>query len=278
MKKTVLLSFLLILLTINACDVDHGLKPLPGRLELIVYFRNEPPKNTQGIYLMISPEFPPHAINEVFHSPNSLPIDQDSVYHEVVLPYGHYDAIALWWYSTETESNLADVLAIPISIEGDLEPLGFDITPDEPVYRVEIWANWNKVNRDASIQGKITFDGEYPENTAVVAVAAFKQKPERSLDYLLYLKSIDFSIDKDENPYYYNLPVRSGSVGYVSVFWLPEKAALTEFQTIGYYVDPDADPQEGEEPPAGNLRPKSGEDVTGIDIHADFNLVVQPEY
>ena len=78
------------------CDVDHGLAPLPGKLALTVHFINEAPSNTQGIYLMVAPEFPPHAINELYNSPNSLPIDRDSVYTEIVLPYGHYEACLLY--------------------------------------------------------------------------------------------------------------------------------------------------------------------------------------
>lgn len=263
-------GFLLIFLNLFSCNIDHGLAPLPGKLALTVHFLNDPPENTQGIYLMVAPIFPPHAINELYHSPNSLPIDRDSVYTEIVLPYGHYEAMALWWYSTDTESNLADVLAIPVSLQGNLEPLGFDITEDKPVYDAEIWANWNKVDRDAAIEGTVYFDGDWPENTAVTAVAAFKQKPERSIDYLLQLKSIDFSIDKGENPYHFTLPVRSGSVGYVSIFWLPERAALTDFQTIGFYVDP------ADSTRPGKLRPKSGETISGIEIHADWSLIHQP--
>jgi len=266
-----LLSALFLIVSIlYVCDVDHGIAPLPGRLELTVKFLNEPPSNTQGIYLMVAPNFPPHAINELYHSPNSLPIDQDTVYTEIVLPYGHYDAMALWWYSTETESNLADVLAIPVDISTELQPRGFDITPEDPIYQATIIANWRKVDRNANITGTITFEGEWPEDTAVTAVAAFKNKPERNVDYLLFLKSIDFSIDVDENPYQFDLPVRDGSVNYIAVFWLPERAPMTDFQTIGVYLDP-----ENPDYP-GKMRLSPGETVSGINIQADWSRITQP--
>ncbi len=250
-----------------ACEADHGLEPLPGQLNLTVYFRNEPPANTQGIYLMVTPQFPPHAINEVYHSPNSLPIDQDTVHHQIVLPYGHYDGLALWWYSTETESNLADVLAIPIDFRSGLKPLGFDITPEKPVQNIELIANWNKVSRDAAIEGTIYFDGAWPDDTQIVAVAAFKSEPLEPIDYLVQLKSIDFSIEKGENPYHYRLPVRSGSVNYVGVYWLPDRGGLNDFQPVAAYLNPD-DPTK-----PGTLRPKAGDVLTGVDIHVDWSVL-----
>ncbi|MBN1480207.1 hypothetical protein EH223_19800 [candidate division KSB1 bacterium] len=252
-----------------SCNVDHGLAPLPGQLNLKVYFRNEPPPNTQGIYLMVSPEFPPHAINEVHHSPNSLPIDQDTVYHHIYLPYGHYDALALWWYSKETESNLADVLSIPIDYTEGLRPLGFDITPENPVVDIEVDANWNKVNRDAQIEGTIYFDGPFPDDTQIVAVAAFKMEPLEPIDYLVQLKSIDFSIDRDENPYHYKLPVRSGSINYIGVYWLKERAGIGDFKPVGEYKDP-----ENPESP-GTLRLRADDVVTGLDIYVDWSNVEQ---
>lgn len=249
------------------CEVDYGLTPLPGKLALTVRFLNEPPEDTEGIYLMVAPDFPPHAINEVYHSPNSLPIHQDTVYTEMALPYGHYDALALWWYSKKTETNLADVLAIPIDIGTEFRPLGFNITREDPVFDLELIANWRKVDRDAAIEGDIHFNGPFPANTEAVAVAAFKRKPEKSVDYLIQLKSLDFSIDEGENPYHFRLPVRSGSVNFIAVFWLPSRAALTAFQTVGIYQDPEHPGQ------AGSLSLDSGETATGIDIFADWSNI-----
>lgn len=274
--RRILLFILLVAASISgivflSCNVDHGLEPLPGQLNLSVYFRNEPPQNTQGIYLMVAPIFPPHAINEVYHSPNSLPIDQDTVRHQIYLPYGHYDALALWWYSTETESNLADVLAIPIDYTAGLRPLGFDITPEEPVKNIELIANWAKVDRDASIEGTIYFDGSFPEDTQIVAVAAFKSEPLEPIDYLLQLKSIDFSIDENENPYKFKLPVRSGSVNYVGVYWLADRAGIGDFKPVGEYKDPE-DPTR-----PGRLSLEPNDVAKGVDIYVEWSSALQSE-
>ena len=264
MKKKLFLLILSLTLILH-CNVDHGIAPLPGKIAVTVYFRGIAPSNTQGIYLVVSPHFPPHAINELYHSPNSLPIDQDTVYTEMELPFGHYDAVSLWWYNTDTESNLADVLALPLDPSNSLMPLGFDVTPDDPVFEIELYANWSRVDRDAAIEGTIHFNGPFPENTHITAVAAYQYKPEEKIHYLLWLKSMDYSIDK--NPYHYRLPVRHGTVNYMAVFWLPERADLTDFRTIGIYPDP-TNPDL-----PGKLSVPADTTITGIDIYADWHAL-----
>jgi hypothetical protein len=249
----------------TSCHLDHGIAPLPGKIVATVYFRGEPPVNTEGIYLIVTPEFPPHAINELYHSPNSLPIDKDTVHTEMELPYGHYDAVSLWWYSTDTKSNLADVIALPLDPGNNLMPLSFDITPENPVFEIELYANWNRVARDAAIEGTVYFNGPFPENTMITAIAAYQYKPEENIHYLLWLKSIDYSID--QNPYHYRLPVRHGDVDYLAVFWLPERASLSDFRTVGIYEDPN---QIGK---PGKITVKANQTVTGIDINADWSTI-----
>lgn len=267
MKKLAVFLVLITLILIIGiyCEIDHGLAPLPGKLIATVTFRNEAPDNTQGIYLVVMPKFPPHAINELFHSPNSLPLDQDTVVTEMELPYGHYEAVSLWWYNTETKSNLADILALPLDASNDLMPLSFDITEENPVAEMELYANWGRVDRDAAIEGTVYFNGPFPNNTLATAVAAYIFEPEENVHYLLWLKSIDFTIN--ENPYKYRLPVRHGTVSYIAVFWLPEKAELTDFTTLGIYEDPNNPGQ------PGRLSLSADETAQNIDIYADWSNI-----
>jgi hypothetical protein len=247
------------------CSGDHGLEPQPGRLVIDVFFRGTPPPTTQGIYLIVSPQFPPHAINELFHSSNSLPIGRDSVRTVIDLPYGHYDAISLWWYSNETKSNLADVLALPVVQDtvGVYKPLGFDLNRSNPSDYVKLYPDWNKVNRDASLEGTITFNGPFPKNTMATAIAAYAYQPKSNVEYLTYMKSIDFSVGT--NPYKYKLPIRSGTISYIVVLWLPERASMTGFTELGICEDPAA-------PGAPlKLKIKAGENRTGLNILADWS-------
>ncbi|HOH09214.1 MAG TPA: hypothetical protein PLF89_16950, partial [bacterium] len=269
MVKRYVFTTLLAALLIMGCSSDHGLAPQPGRLVVDVFFRGTPPPTTQGIYLIVAPQFPPHAINELYHSSNSLPIGRDSVRAVIDLPYGHYDAISLWWYSNETKSNLADVLALPIVQDsaGVWGAKGFDLTRNNPSDYVKLYPDWNKVNRDASLEGTITFSGPFPKNTLATAIAAYAYEPKSNIEYLLYMKSIDFSIGA--NPYKFKLPIRSGTVSYLVVLWLPERAAVTGFTELGFYQDPGAPGL-----PA-KLKIKAGETRTGLDIQADWSKAEQ---
>lgn len=244
------------------CEVDHGLAPLPGKLVTHVTYHGTPPANTQGVYLIVAPDFPPHAINELFQSPNSLPINVEQCTAELELPYGHYDMISLWWYNTETKSNLADWLVLPLDWR-DLMPLGFDITKQNPECNINLDAVWDRVNHNAALEGTIYFNGPFPANTSVTAVAAYSLKPETGGQYLAWLRAIDFSIGA--NPYKFNLPITSGYIDYIAVFWLPEHANLTDFSVIGVYENPDNPGQ-----PA-SLDVADGETRRGIDIWADWS-------
>ena len=269
MKQTGKLFFLLFItfLVTITCHVDYGITPLPGKVAVTVIFRGTPPQNTQGIYLVVAPTFPPHAINDLHHNPNSLPIEigLDTVYTEMVLPFGQYESISLWWYSTETKSNLADMLAMPLDANNNLMPLGFELSSGNPVFQIVLYADWKKVNRDAFLEGTIYFNGPYPDNTLATAIAAYLKKPEKSVDYLIYLKSMDFGVEG--HPYHFKLPVRHGNINYLAVFWLSENSDLTDFKTIGVYEDPN-DPGT----PA-TLRLDENETVTGIDIYADWSRI-----
>ena len=281
MKKTFFYIFLLLIIAFSIvfveCNTDHGIAPLPGKLGVDVIFMNSNiPENTQGIYLFVAPEFPPHAINELFLIPNSLPfweIDRtagkyarDTIYTEIDLPYGHYEALGLWWYNKETNSNLADVFTLKIG--PDYLPVPIDITEDEPFVETELWANLTRVERNSFIEGTIYFNGPFPENTLATAVAAYFRKPEKKIEYLVYLLSMDFSIN--ENPYHYKLPVpsRHKIIDYLAVFWLSDRSGLDDFRTLGYYKEDRNKPG----PPA-KVRIKLNDTVSGFDIDADWSLI-----
>ncbi len=271
MKRVWLFILTTILILQSGCDVDHGLAPLPGKLNARVAFRGTPPEDTQGVYLIVAPEFPPHAINELFQSPNSLPTGQDTVWTEIDLPYGHYEAFGLWWYSKDTRSNLADILSLPF--DGVTQtPIGFDLTPDQPVVTKELNANWNNMNRDASLKGTVHFEGEFPLNTDIVAIAAFTNQPSTMLQYLVWMKSIDITIEPGEKNHQFTLPIKSGFIGYIAVFWLAENAALTDVQIVAEARDPDDETKLWKKTVAAD------ETIENIEITVDWETVKPAVY
>jgi len=262
-----------------SCSDDHGIAPVPGKLGVdVVFINNKIPENTQGIYLFIAPVFPPHAINELYLTPNSLPFQQllgnpnpnarDTIYTEIDLPYGHYEALGLWWYNKETVSNLADVFTLKLG--PDFMSVPIDITPEKPSVRTDLWANLSRVEREATIEGTIRFNGPFPANTLATAVAAYFIKPAKKVEYLVYLLSMDFSIN--ENPYHFKLPVpnRYRTIQYLAVFWLSDRSGLDDFRTIGIYQDPNNPGQ------PGKVRIVPNGTVTGFDIDADWSLIENP--
>ncbi len=265
MKYVYLLLTLFISSIFLSCGDNHGIEPLPGRLDLNIYFSTEDiPENTEGVYLFVAPQFPPHAINEMFLSPNSLPLGEDTVITSMELPYGHYQAIGLWWYNKNTVSNLADLFTLKFNNE--LLPYEFDITENAPVHQTDLWANLERVDRDASIEGTIYFDRAFPDSTLLTAVAAYSQRPTNDLEHLIYLKSMDFSVD--ENPFHYKLPIKGPAIiKYVVVLWLSDRSGLDDFKTVGYYVDP------VDSTSPGTLRLRQDQTATDIDIHADWDNI-----
>ena len=245
------------------CTADYGIAPLPGRVHGKIIYRGQRPADTQGVYLIVAPQFPPHAINELYHSPNSVDTWHDTVDYEMELPFGRYEAIGLWWYGTKTRSNLADILALPLDPFHEFRPVGFELTPKKPEFEINLYANWAVVDRDAGIEGTITFDGPYPANTEATAVAAYADIPRKSTDYLVLLRSLDFSVRG--NPFHYRLPVRHGTYRYIAVFWLAKRAPLSDFKTLGFY-------RVGDRP--GSVTVGPGETVKGVDIQASWKGIV----
>jgi len=266
MKRFFLFIFLFILLIQFACDLDHGLSPQPGKLQVEVTFKGDPPKDTQGVYLIVAPQFPPHAINELFQSPNSLPTNQDTVMTEIDLPYGEYEACGLWWYSKDTRSNLADILDMPFDLMTG-RPIGFTLSPEQPVVQRTLRVYWDYMLRDATIKGTVHFTGNFPENTDVVAIAAYMPRPRTTVHYLVYLKAIDITVETGVKEHHFTLPVPSGSIEYIAVFWLPEKSPLYEIQIISEYMDPD-DPEK-----PGRLLLDPEETEEDIDIFVDWDHI-----
>ena len=282
MNKRVLFFFFINLLALSlfVCSSDHGIAPLPGKLGVnVIFLMNDVPENTEGVYLFVAPEFPPHAINEMYLSPNSLPTNEldlredkirDTLYTEIDLPYGHYEAIGLWWYNKETTSNLADVFTLLIEAKPptyELQLVTIDITQENPFPKIELPANMGRVERDAYIKGTIYFNGPFPKNTLVTAVAAYNKMPVEKVEYLIYLKSMDFTIN--ENPYHYKLPVPNfpRTIGFLGVFWLPERSGLGDFQTVGFWEDPNNPGQ------PGTLRIAPNDTIYGYDINVDWTLI-----
>ncbi len=234
----------LICLYFTNCYIDHGLEPLFSKITGQIIYTGEAPSRTDEIRLAAARDFPPKDINELLFS-EQIPYNQDTVSYELYLPQGKYEVVALIWKEKNRSWNISDLIGIyGGSFIGDqLIPTYQPITIADRytvLEEIDIQANLNRVNRDASIEGEILFQGDWPENTGAIGVGAFTEIPEKgnALDYFFKGIDIDYSLPIFVNRTAYRLRVHAtDTLKYIAVLWIDENYDLGELQDIGFYRD-----------------------------------------
>jgi hypothetical protein len=266
-----------ILLALLACSVDHGLEPIRSKIGGRVFIAGDRnPDLTDEVRVAVLKKFPPKDITELTFSEilfgNS---DQppDTVPWEIYLEPGSYEIAAVIWKANNESWNISDI----IGMWGG-QFLGDQLIPPFPfvpivldgsrsvVDTIDIRANLNRVNRDAVIEGTVTFRGTWPSNTGVVGIGAFSEIPEPGnvLDYLLKNLALDYSVPTFTDRAAYRLRVRSTEkIRYLALMWINDAYDFGAIEDIGSSRDP-ADPSL-----PGSVDP-SGKRVTGVDITVDF--------
>jgi hypothetical protein len=252
-----------------ACTDDFGVEAdfFKGTLKGELRITTVVPKNTDEIRVALAKDFPPSNFLELLVSEKILVDASETVTSQIVsydmqVPLGDYEAAFVIWKELGQSWRITDI----VGAYGDLATFQFEkitLTDEDPVAdSVDIDINLNRVNRNAKIEGHIEFIGEWPVNTAAVALVAFK-----TLDISKALPEIAI-LPKNVDAYDYQIKLNADSTGttleLVSVAWLPEGANLLDFKFLGVYSDPDSP----EVPVKVVIKP--GETVTGIDIVADF--------
>ncbi len=268
-----------ILLLHSACEIDHGLEPIRSKIGGWVSFSGEKnPDLTDEVRVATIRQFPPKEINELLFSEiilrneDRLPVEPRP--WEIYVSPGSYEIVAVIWKANNQSWNISDVIGIyGGTIVGDqvIPPFPFKpiVIPESGavIDTINIETNLNKVNRDASIEGKISFEGTWPSNTGVVAIGAFLEVPAQGniLDYLLKNVALDYSVPTRVAQAEYRLRVRSTDVlKYVAVMWIEDSYDFNTIKDIGFYRD-SADSSK-----PGTVTPKIGA-TSGIDITVDFS-------
>jgi hypothetical protein len=263
------LPFLLLLFLPLACQYDHGIDPVFSKIAGRVIFVGEMPQNTDQVRVAVAVNFPPTDISELLTS-EPLPKGVDTVAYEILVPYGDYQAVGVIWKAKNESWSLTDILGIYSDVAGFL-PKSVQITPENPVAdSVDIIADYRLVTKGAHISGRITFLGDWPEETEIVAVAAFREEPRTILDLLNPENISGFGlVPKGVPTYDYRIAVAPGTYKYIAVFWVQEirQGEFPRFAVIGVYEDA----QEPGSP--GAVTVELEETATGIDITADFGLL-----
>jgi hypothetical protein len=276
-KKRRLIFFLscctcLIFLHIMNCRIDHGLEPIYSKIGGNIFFTGEEPPKTEEVRVAVAKDFPPKRINQLLFS-DRIPHWQDTAYYEIYLPEGTYDVIAVIWKEKYGSWNISDIVGVyGGSFSGDLLfPTFKSVTiphKDAVLDTIDIQANLNRVNRDAKIEGTVTFVGPWPQNTGTIAVGGFIEIPEKGnlIDYYFKSVYIDYSIPPFVEREDYLLRVHyTDTLKYISVLWIDDAFDLSSLRDIGFYKDP----QDTTQP--GMVTFTEDSTRTGIDITVDFS-------
>jgi hypothetical protein len=264
-----LLAFFLLMLS---CKIDHGLEPVGSRIAGAVTFSGQIPPKTDQVRVAVTEKFPPRDITELIFS-DALPYREGRADYEIYLPPATYEVVAVIWKEKNQPWNISDVIGIyGGSFVGDLLIPTFEpvTVPDSrtSVEDIDVECNFNKVNRDAAIEGTITFSGTWPDNTGIVGIGAFNDipKPGDYIDYYFKNVALDYTVPPYVTRHEYRLRVRSGeTLKYIAVLWINDDYNLASITDLGFYRNP-ADPSM---PGIVAVAPDSI--AEGIDIAIQFN-------
>ncbi len=277
----IFLSILLITVIIFiTCQIDHGLGPLHSKIGGRVNLTGDLPQHTDEIRVAAALTFPPRNINELLFSDmlqfkSGNEITNRNPEWEIYLPEGTYGVVAAIWKGDNQSWNISDVVGVygvtfignvltglprPVTIRNEYDVLD----------TINIAANLDRVNRDAAIKGRITFQGKWPEDTGITGVGAFFDIPKKNdpFDYFYKNAALDYGVKTFTEQYDYMLRVNSSdTLKYIAVLWIDTSFDLNQIHDIGFYPDP-----ENPEIP-GTVVVESNSSVSDINITVDFSAI-----
>ncbi|MDZ7290709.1 MAG: hypothetical protein ONB44_23385 [candidate division KSB1 bacterium] len=279
MKSKILKSLsssILLLLFWGGCGYDHGIDPIPYRIRgTVVFFGGTPPWYVREARIAIAKKFPPEDLvtDLIYSDPlqfnrDTSRVEPDTLHYDLVVDAGTYPAAGVLWRRKGEPWDIANILGIyGIDLtRGSFTPKEIVITREHPVAdSVNIEASWELTKRDAFIEGDITFKGQWPDDTEIVALAFFPIVPRAQLDFLS-VKALDITVPRfRQAPYHYRTAVGSGEYKFIALFWKGKTTSIFDIRTVGFYRCPN-----------DTLRPKPvtvgpGETLSGIDFEANLS-------
>ena len=260
-----------------SCEIDHGLSPKEYKIKgTVTFFKGEPPENTDRVEVFALKEFPPQDPQNFLYLGRSGPLDYQSsrqLDYEILVSPTSYQFIGVLWKEKGRDWNLTGLMGFYMGKSDGFSffPDSVVVSEDHPVVDgVDFTANWELVSKDARISGKITYQGSWPPETELLLLAVYPSKPNTWLEYLTF-SNFDYSQPIFVDSSSYELSINSGIYNYIVLFWIGKNISdLNDMIAIGYYEDP-ADPGK-----PGRIEINKHEELTGIDIHVDFNKIVFP--
>ena len=265
------ICFFILLLAIlwsPTCDIDRGLSPHLGKITGDIIFLNKSNDvidKTDEIRVAVAKSFPPTEFTELITSPLNKRAG-DTLHYEMIVPFGTYQLLGVVWKGKQTPWNLSDIIGY-YRRGLDFLPTPVTVTLENPlVESIDLTVDFSQVIREARITGTIHYDGEWPGDTQVIGLGAYRNPPDPDNFFsILNASSAKIGLPIFVPSFDYNLPVSVGTFQYIGLFWKAKGTPFTEIKVLGFY----ADPQLPERP--GSITLVKGQTLDNIDIHVDFN-------
>lgn len=252
------------------CDIDHGLSPsdptegVRHGIKGTIIFKGAWPENVAEARLVVSKDFPPDpsasADDFIFSDP--IQIGTDSLSYGLSLQPEIYKIIAIIFREENQGWDIANILSVYSQFSGVLGflfPDSVAIDSDSTIVEgVDLAVDFTL----GSISGTVSFVGEWPVPAPITGLAVFERQPQLSNPLaLLSVKGVTI-VPANVSTASYRVRVPAGSYEAIDVLAI---LSLSPFniKLLGKY-------ELGASPP---IQVKSGEDVSGIDITANLNLI-----
>jgi hypothetical protein len=272
-------SLIILIIIVISCEIDHGLYPINYLIKGTIFFvMGDPPDSTDRIEVFALKEFPPKDPQNFLYLGQSGPIVYDNeernVEYEIKVSPTSYQLVVLLWKQKNHDLNLTGILGIYTGKDGASFSGTVEVSKEIPVVEnVNIYANWEKVNKDGFISGDISYEGKWPEDTSILLLAIYnvKPNPENEGTYFSF-ENFDYTQPLFTVSSSYRLAVRSSIYNYIVLFWVGKNVSkLTDLVEIGVYESPN---YPGE---PGTVDLSAGGEAENIDIHVDFNKIEFPK-
>jgi hypothetical protein len=260
----------LFLIALTTCSIDQGIEPQIGvpAIRGTITFKGNPPANTHWVVVVASRDFPPSDVVQLALSQSArLDFNAGSADYEIKVPsLGSYAAIAVVWKARDEPVIWSDVLGLyGASFTGGISfPDTVHVTGDAPIVdNIDVTADFTAVDRGAVLGGRITYEGNWPDNTELMGIAAYRARPANLLEFF-QPAALNISLPTQVDFFDYRLATPPGTYGYTVVLWLGRGSSIFDFKQIGFY---ETSPGSGE--PA-EVSVALGDTVRNVDITVDL--------
>ncbi|HDP99220.1 MAG TPA: hypothetical protein ENN22_08570, partial [bacterium] len=222
-KKYILLSILVVLVGgIVYCELDHGLFPVNYLIRgKITFFKGSPPENTDRVEVFALKEFPPQNPENFLFLGRSGPLDyqgKNVLEYEIPVSPTSYEFVGVLWKEKGQDWNLTGLMGFYTGATGSFFPDTVFLSPDQPIVEdVDFTANWELVAKDARISGNIYYHRDWPQETVMLILAVFPNKPKTMFEFFT-ASNFDYTQPIFVDSSTYRLGVNSGVYNYIVLY------------------------------------------------------------